>query len=74
MAADLATTKDRLHTLRTDLANGALAPVDARAHIAQESRTVGQLMAALDTVIDNYRAAQLAWDRRDTVERLLSAP
>lgn len=74
MATDLATTKERLHALRTDLAHGAIAPADARTHIDQESRTVGRLMAALDTVIGNYRAAQLAWERRDTVERLLSAP
>lgn len=63
---------ERLRRLRNDVANGALGSGEAGPLIAQEQRLHAEVMAAVHAVMDNYRLLQQAWDRRDTVELMLS--
>lgn len=72
VANDLRSTSERLHALRNDLAQGAIAPEKALDLIGRESTQHAALTDEVYLVIANYRAVQQAWDRRDTVEQLLS--
>lgn len=72
VTTDLRSTSERLHALRNDLAQGAIAPGKAGNLIDRERTQHAALTDEVYLVIANYRAVQQAWDRRDTVEQLLS--
>lgn len=70
--ADITSSGERLRALRADLASGALRKEEGASLIAAEQQRHTALIGAVHNVIDNYRALQQAWDRRDTVALLLS--
>lgn len=63
---------ERLRLLRNDIATGAVAAQQATAMIAAEQKYHAELIGGVHAVMDNYRQLQHAWDRRDTVEKLLA--
>jgi len=73
VVSDLRSTRERLHALRSDLSQGAIAPIKGTDIIDRERTQHAVLTDEVYLVIANYRAVQQAWDRRDTVEQLLSA-
>ena len=72
MIADIATSSERLRTLRTDIANAAMGKAQATSIVAAEQQRHTIMIEAVHRVIDNYRLLQLAWDRRDSVASLIA--
>lgn len=70
--AEIATSSERLRTLRADLAIGAIQKEKGALLITHEQERHTALIEEVHHVIDNYRTLQQAWDRRDTVAVLLS--
>lgn len=69
---ELLASAERLRALRSDIAQGAVAPRAAAPLIAAEQQRHAAVMDAAHAVMDNYRILQRAWDRRDTVRTLLA--
>jgi hypothetical protein len=72
LQAALGTSRERLRTLRNDLASGAISTGHGAGLIAHEQRLHAVHIAATHAVMDNYRLLQKAWDRRDTVQVMLA--
>lgn len=70
--AELIASAERLRALRNDILIGAMDARSAAGIIANEQERHTEVSAGVLAVIDNYRALQQAWDRRDSV-RLLFA-
>ncbi len=71
-SADIAASSERLRTLHTDIANGAIDKEQAASLVTGEQQRHTTLIEAVHRVIDNYRMLQLAWDRRDSVAALIA--
>ncbi len=70
--AELIASAERLRALRNDLLSGAMDAARAASIIADEQKHHTEVSAGVLVVIDNYRALQQAWDRRDSVNLLFA--